>query len=118
MFNSILFRTSPVSDFTNGSPVIFSNSSMYLSETEVMSLYEKIYAKTPFVRIKKNVQLSEVIGSNFCDIALYSIHGKLIVQAVIDNMVKGAAGTAIHNMNIMSGFDETTGLTTMSPIFP
>lgn len=89
-----------------------------LPEEEIINLYEQTYANTPFVRIKKHIQLADVIGSNFCDISLQTMNGKLIIQAVIDNLVRGAAGSAIQNMNIMSGFDETTGLKTISPLFP
>lgn len=90
----------------------------FLPESEFIALFEKTYASAPFIRLKKNVQLVEVIGSNFCDIAVHVISGKLIIQAVIDNLVKGASGNAIQNMNIMYGFDETTGLKTMGPVFP
>lgn len=89
-----------------------------LPQEELLHLYEQTYADAPFVRIKKHIQLADVIGSNFCDISLQKLNGKLIIQAVIDNLVRGAAGTAIQNMNIMSGFDETTGLRTISPLFP
>ncbi|MBI2463384.1 N-acetyl-gamma-glutamyl-phosphate reductase [Candidatus Peregrinibacteria bacterium] len=88
------------------------------SQKKIMNLYKKTYAKAPFVRMKKNVQLADVIGSNFCDIAVHNVNGKFIIQAVIDNLVRGAAGTAIQNMNIMCGFDETLGLKPISPIFP
>lgn len=87
-------------------------------QEEITDLFEKTFEKTPFVRFKKNVQLAHVIGSNFCDIAIHFAGGKLVVQAVIDNLVKGASGNAIQNMNIMCGFDETVGLNTISPIFP
>lgn len=81
-------------------------------------LFEKTYAKAPFVRLKKNVQLAEVVGSNFCDIAVIQTPNGLIVQTVIDNLAKGAGGNAVHNMNLMFGLKETLGLITMSPLFP
>jgi N-acetyl-gamma-glutamyl-phosphate reductase len=52
----------------------------------------------------------DVAGSNFCHLAVASTGEQAIVVSVIDNLVKGAAGQAIHNMNIMLGFDETAGL--------
>ena len=51
-----------------------------------------------------------VSGSNYCDIAFYVKGNKLIVTSAIDNLVKGAAGQAIQNMNIMFGLPEITGL--------
>lgn len=89
-----------------------------LPKEEIIHLYEQTYANAPFVRIKKHIQLADVIGSNFCDISLHNVNGKLIIQAVIDNLVRGAAGTAIQNMNIICGLDETTGLKNVSPLFP
>ena len=51
-----------------------------------------------------------VRGSNNCRIAVYKKNQKLIVLAVIDNLVKGAAGQAVQNFNLMFGYDERTGL--------
>lgn len=90
----------------------------FLTQNQLTSLYEKTYANAPFVRIKNNVQLAEVIGSNFCDIAAYVINGKIVIQAAIDNLGKGAAGNAVQNMNLIFGFEETAGLATLSPLFP
>jgi N-acetyl-gamma-glutamyl-phosphate reductase len=63
-----------------------------------------------------------VKGSNYCDISFFlDSHGSkgqtLIVVSAIDNLIKGASGTAVQNMNIMYGFDETAGLMS-SPPFP
>ena len=60
-----------------------------------------------------------VRGSNFCDIGLVSDPrtGRVIVVSAIDNLVKGAAGQAVQNMNLMLGFEETLGLTAL-PVFP
>ncbi|MNJ75870.1 N-acetyl-gamma-glutamyl-phosphate reductase [compost metagenome] len=61
----------------------------------------------------------EVFGSNYCDIGFAVDHrtGRLTIVSVIDNVVKGAAGQAIQNMNLMMGWDETTGLK-QSPVYP
>lgn len=96
-------------------------STCYLSlnghkeEEEVLKIYQKYYHKTPFVRIFEPPNLPEikfVAGTNYCDIG-FSIDervGKIKVISVIDNLLKGAAGQAVQNMNIMSGFPETCGL--------
>ena len=80
------------------------------------------YADEPFVRVLTNGELptiKTVIGSNFCDIgAVVSPHsGRLIVIAGEDNLVKGASGQAIQNMNLMCGFEESAGLKNAA-IFP
>lgn len=89
-----------------------------MTADEIGGLFEKTYSQALFVRLKKNVQLADVVGSNYCDVALHCTDGKFIVQAVSDNLVKGAAGNAIQNMNLMHGFDEGAGLANLSPLFP
>ena len=96
-------------------------STCYLSlrgskkEEEVLEIYQKYYQKAPFVRIFEPPNLPEikyVVGTNYCDIG-FSIDermGKIKIISVIDNLLKGAAGQAVQNMNIMSGFPETCGL--------
>lgn len=89
---------------------------------KVHTLYTEFYKDKPFVNVlplgetacTKNVRLS-----NFCDISLHLNHRKdqIIVVSTIDNMIKGAAGQAIQNMNIILGFDETEGLNYISPAF-
>ena len=60
-----------------------------------------------------------VRGSNFCDISykIDPVTNRIIVMSAIDNIVKGASGQAVQNMNLMCGFEETTGLSQM-PVFP
>jgi len=89
---------------------------------DISGLYQKFYSNEPFIRVLDpglQPNIRDVRGANFCDIglALDSRNNCLIITAVIDNLVKGAAGTAVQNMNIMMGFGETTGL--MHPgLFP
>ena len=78
-------------------------------------LYKKFYKREPFIRIKqedKSVQLKDVICTNFCDISIKSFKesNMVIIVTAIDNLVKGAAGQAVQNMNIMFGFPEETAL--------
>jgi N-acetyl-gamma-glutamyl-phosphate reductase len=84
-------------------------------EEEVLEIYQKYYQKAPFVRIFNPPNFPEikfVTGTNYCDIgfAIDKRVGKIKVISVIDNLLKGAAGQAVQNMNIMSGFPETCGL--------
>ena len=73
--------------------------------------YVAFYRESRFVRIcKESPTLQDVVGSNFCDIAVAARGQQVIAMATIDNLVKGMAGTAIQNMNLMCGLDETAGL--------
>ncbi|RUM34905.1 MAG: N-acetyl-gamma-glutamyl-phosphate reductase [Archaeoglobus sp.] len=85
---------------------------------EIISMYRKFYREKPFVRLQKTVRLNWVRGSNFCDLAVFvDSERRVVVTSAIDNLVKGASGQAVQNMNLMLGFDETEGLLT-PPLFP
>ncbi|OXM86347.1 N-acetyl-gamma-glutamyl-phosphate reductase [Paenibacillus rigui] len=103
-------------------------STMYVNlkekhtEEEIIELYKQYYEGRRFVRIRPQGNwpaTKHVWGSNYCDIgfSLDARTGRLTVISVIDNMVKGAAGQAIQNLNLMMGWEETTGLT-FSPVYP
>ena len=92
------------------------------SLSEVHDLYIDFYADTEFVRVLplgSYADIKNVKYSNYCDISLHEdMHtGTLIICSAIDNMVKGAAGQAIQNMNIALGLGETTGLKFIPPAF-
>jgi N-acetyl-gamma-glutamyl-phosphate reductase len=76
------------------------------------AVYEKYYKNEPFVRLfgQNLPQLKNVAGTNFCDIGFQTQEEKIVIIGAIDNLIKGAAGQAVQNMNIMLGFDETAGL--------
>ncbi|NTU53744.1 MAG: N-acetyl-gamma-glutamyl-phosphate reductase [Chlorobiaceae bacterium] len=78
----------------------------------IRNLYGDFYASAPFVRLRTSVtEVSHVAYTNYCDISLaWERDGSLVIVTAIDNLVKGAAGQAIQNMNLMLGFDETTAL--------
>ncbi|MCM8770236.1 MAG: N-acetyl-gamma-glutamyl-phosphate reductase [Candidatus Omnitrophica bacterium] len=80
-------------------------------QKEIQNLYEEFYAKEPFVRLMpygQSPQTKNVVDTNFCDIGLKLVEGKrLIVVSAIDNLIKGASGQAVQNMNLMFGFPET-----------
>jgi N-acetyl-gamma-glutamyl-phosphate reductase len=92
---------------------IYLQSKHPLTEHELRDVYQKYYAGAPFIRICKTPPaIKDVRGTNYCDI--YVTHddrtGMIMVIAVIDNLVKGAAGQAVQNMNIMMGMDQALGL--------
>jgi N-acetyl-gamma-glutamyl-phosphate reductase len=81
--------------------------------TDIQELYEEAYADEPFVDVMPVGSLPDtrsVRGSNVCRIAVYCNEQRVIALSVIDNLVKGAAGQAVQNFNLMYGFDEKTGL--------
>lgn len=94
---------------------VYANLSKGVSMKEVHSLYKAFYEKEPFVRVMDEGRfpdISQVRTSNYCDLGVFvdEKKRKAIIVSAIDNLVKGASGQAIQNMNIMAGFPETTGL--------
>ncbi len=80
-------------------------------EARVRGLYERAYSGRPFVSIvPQPPDLKTVVGTNHCDIHLAFSKGTLSVIAALDNLVKGAAGQAVQNLNLMMGWPETEGL--------
>jgi N-acetyl-gamma-glutamyl-phosphate reductase len=91
-----------------------------LLQVRVFEAYEQFYANEPFVRVTASPPATkQVRGTNFCLVhpAVDERTGRLVVVSVIDNLVKGAAGQAIQNMNLMLGFAETEGLTGLA-VYP
>ncbi|MFZ2938588.1 MAG: N-acetyl-gamma-glutamyl-phosphate reductase [Candidatus Omnitrophota bacterium] len=79
----------------------------------LVELYKKFYKDEPFVRIRKDgdfPRIKDAAGTNFCDIGIKDYGDKVIIVSVIDNLLKGACGQAVQNMNIMCKFPETLGL--------
>jgi N-acetyl-gamma-glutamyl-phosphate reductase len=78
---------------------------------EIERLYEEYYEKDSFVHIvKENIDLKQVVNTNKCLIHLEKHGDKLLIVSCIDNLLKGASGTAVHNMNLMFNLEETVGL--------
>ncbi len=73
--------------------------------------YKTFYQESPFVHvIEKNIDLKQVVNTNKCLIHLERHEGKLLIASCIDNLLKGASGTAVHNMNLLFGLSESAGL--------
>lgn len=78
---------------------------------EAHSLFKTYYKHSPFTFISdKEIHLKQVVNTNKCIIHLHKHKTKLLVTSIIDNLLKGASGQAVQNMNLMFGFDETEGL--------
>ena len=89
---------------------------------ELLEIYQSYYENNPFVRIREAgvfPATKDVYASNFCDIGIHvdQRSNQIIIAAAIDNLVKGAAGQAIQNANLMNGWEETMGLHTI-PVYP
>ncbi len=89
---------------------------------EILDIYKKAFAKEPFVKVlDENVfpDINSVKGTNFCEIGVKvnTRTNTLIIVSVIDNLVKGAAGQAVQNMNLMMGYKEDDGLKDLA-VFP
>jgi len=82
---------------------------------EILEVFHESYRQEPFVRIYPKGRFpntKDVRGSNFCDIGLMvnEVDGRVVIITAIDNLIKGASGEAVQNMNIMLGYSETMGL--------
>ncbi len=100
---------------------IYVNLNKSLTTKKLIDMYNEHYKDERFVRISpENVYPStnQVRCSNYCDIGVkVNSNNTAVIVSVIDNLVKGASGQAVQNMNVMMGYEETTGLE-MSPVFP
>lgn len=77
---------------------------------ELLKLCEKTYKKSPFIRMKKEIETKNVVGTNFCDIKILESKNGTVIISALDNLIKGGAGQAVQNFNLMCGFEETLGL--------
>jgi N-acetyl-gamma-glutamyl-phosphate reductase len=82
-----------------------------LNTGDLRELYKKYYDGSFFIRVVDgSPDINWVKNTNFCDIAVHANDRNIVIFAAIDNLVKGAAGQAVQNMNLMFGWDEKTGL--------
>ncbi|MBT8219742.1 MAG: hypothetical protein KJP00_07955 [Bacteroidia bacterium] len=82
-----------------------------LSESELTTMYKSYFRDHPFVIVtEKAVNLKQVVNTNKAIIEVQKIDNKALIICMIDNLLKGAAGQAVQNMNLMIGLDETAGL--------
>jgi len=90
---------------------IYATPTRTVTETELGELYREYFAGKPFVRVRNNPPATkDTIGTNFLDVCVKLVRGKVLVIAAEDNLIRGASGVAVQNFNRMFGFDERTGL--------
>jgi N-acetyl-gamma-glutamyl-phosphate reductase len=81
------------------------------SEEQLLELYHSYYGLAPFVRVVKHLPATkDSAGTNFVDITVRVVRGRIIVLACVDNLIRGASGVAVQNFNRMYGFDQKTAL--------
>lgn len=109
-FDGEIFFVPQRGNFTRGIfASVYMKTDLSLEEVEV--LYEKYYAAHPFVAIsKKELDVKQVVNTNRCFLHLEKHGDTVLITSVIDNLLKGASGQAVQNMNIIFGFDEKAGL--------
>ena len=97
-------------DFTRG--IFISSQTRYdRGIGEIYELFEEFYSTHPFIIVsKEQIFLKQVVNTNKCLIQLEQVGNRLVIHTVIDNLLKGASGQAVQNMNLMFGLEETTGL--------
>jgi N-acetyl-gamma-glutamyl-phosphate reductase len=97
-------------DFTRGIIAsIYTESD--LTEAEALKLYREFYAEHPFTHVtSRDIDLKQIVNTNKCFIQVKKHGNKIFIISIMDNLLKGASGQAVQNMNIMFGLDERAGL--------
>ena len=81
------------------------------TQSELLDVYRRFYAGQPFIRVVEHIPATkDVSHTNFCDITIRFNRDQLVIFAAIDNLIKGASGVAVQNMNLMLGLDQRLGL--------
>jgi N-acetyl-gamma-glutamyl-phosphate reductase len=90
---------------------IYATPNRAFTETQLLELYREYYKSAPFVRVVEKVPATkDTVHTNFLDVTVRVVRGKIVILAAEDNLVRGASGVAVQNFNRMYGFDEKTGL--------
>lgn len=93
---------------------IYATPTQAIDEKGAMRVLREFYANEPFVRVVEHLPATkDVTNSNFCDITARVVRGRLVLLSAIDNLIKGASGAAVQNMNVIFDLPETTALTTL-----
>ncbi len=113
---SVLFVPSIIPVVRGISTTAYARLETETGQDKLLAIFEKRYSKEPFVRLVGQPSINAVAGSNYCDISVHYDSGSktAVIVSAIDNLVKGASGTAVHNMNLMFGFGEKDGLSQYS----
>src|SRR6476661_6602611 len=109
--NELIFMTHSLPVARGIFASIYAETKRELSEIKLTQIYTDFYRAAFFVRlVKGSPDINWVKTTNFCDLGFATRGKQVVVFSALDNLVKGAAGQAVQNMNLMFGLDETTGL--------
>ncbi len=90
---------------------VYANPTVEKSEDEWLDFLEAFYRDEPFVRVVEHLPATkDTLSSNYCDLTVRRVRGKLVIFSAIDNLGKGASGAAVQNLNVMFGLPETMAL--------
>jgi N-acetyl-gamma-glutamyl-phosphate reductase len=90
---------------------IYATPRRSFTDEQLLELYEAFFSETPFVRVLKRLPATkDSVGTNFLDLTVRSVRGRVLILACEDNLIRGASGVAVQNFNRMYGYDERTGL--------
>lgn len=90
---------------------IYATPKQSVAEHDLLELYRSFYQASPFVRVVSQLPTTKDSAfTNFCDMTVRMVRGKIVILACLDNLIKGAAGVAVQNFNLMFGHAETTAL--------
>lgn len=92
---------------------VYAKAKAGTTHEDVKSAFDNLYTNKPFIRLKNErafPRIIDVANTNFCDISFKLVENRIVIVSCIDNLIKGASGQAVQNMNIMLGFEETTAL--------
>jgi N-acetyl-gamma-glutamyl-phosphate reductase len=90
---------------------IYARPTRAVTQEELLAEYRRFYQGKPFIRVVDHLPATkDSSNTNFCDITVRVAKGRVVIVACLDNLIKGASGVAIQNLNLMAGFAETTGL--------
>ncbi len=90
---------------------IYATPTKAVDQKSLLEALRTFYAGKPFIRVTDQIPNTKAVsGTNFCDITARVVRGKVVVMAVLDNLIKGASGVAVQNFNLMCGYAEETAL--------
>lgn len=90
---------------------IYATPTKAVDQKSLLETMRSFYAGKPFIRVTDQIPTTKAVsGTNYCDITVRVVRGKVLVLAVLDNLIKGASGVAVQNFNLMCGYPEETGL--------
>ena len=90
---------------------IYATPTKAVDQKSLLETMRSFYAGKPFIRVTDQIPNTKAVsGTNYCDITARVVKGKVLVMAVLDNLIKGASGVAVQNFNLMCGYPEETAL--------